>query len=73
MDPLAVIPTRVKLTKCSSGLPSHQLALITVAARQPLNMALDLQSRQRQAGAIVGKLVQVSWCLGWLAFPLVVI
>ena len=28
------------LTKYSSGLPSHQLALTTVAARQPLNMAL---------------------------------
>ena len=35
------------LTKCSSGLPSHQHALTTAVARQPLNMALGLDGWSR--------------------------
>ena len=43
------------LTKCSSGLPSHQLALTTVAARQPLNMALGLSITKSIAKVIFGR------------------
>ena len=32
---------RGELTKCSSGPPSHQLALTNLVARRPLNMALS--------------------------------